>query len=110
MTKITIHKNRSGDYLDFICEGHTGFANRGEDIVCAAISVLVINTINSLEELTKEPIRVETDEAAGKIRCIFKEHPLRETSQVLMDSLTLGLQQIQSQYGSKHCKLTVEEV
>lgn len=110
MTKVTIHKNRSGDYLGFTCEGHAGYAKRGEDIVCAAISVLVINTINSLEELTKEPMQVETDKEAGKICCIFKEHPLRETSLVLMDSMTLGLQQIQSQYGNKHCKLTVEEV
>lgn len=110
MTKITIHKNKSGDYLGFVCEGHAGYAARGEDIVCAAISVLVINTINSLEELTKEPMQVETDEAAGKICCTFKSHPLRETSLVLMESLMLGLQNIQAQYGNKHCKLTVEEV
>lgn len=110
MTKVTIHKNKSGDYLGFLCEGHAGFAKRGEDIVCAAISVLTINTINSLEELTKEPMQVETDEAAGRIRCTFKAHPLQETSRVLMDSLTLGLQRIQAQYGRKHCKLTVEEV
>lgn len=110
MTKVTIYKNQSGDYLELICEGHAGYAKRGEDIVCAAISVLVINTINSLEELTKEPIQVETDEAAGMIRCTFHQHPLKETSRVLMDSLTLGLQRIQAQYGRKHCKLTVEEV
>lgn len=110
MTKVTIHKNQAGDYLGFTCEGHAGYAKRGEDIVCAAISVLVINTVNSLEELTKEPIQVETDEAAGRICCTFQRHPLRETSIVLMDSLTLGLQQIQAQYGNKHCKLTVEEV
>lgn len=109
MTKVTIHKNKSGDYLGFRCEGHAGYAKRGEDIVCAAISVLVINTINSLEELTNEPMQVVTDEAAGKIRCTFQK-PLRETSRVLMDSLTLGLQRIQAQYGDRHCKLTVEEV
>ncbi|MCM1104111.1 MAG: ribosomal-processing cysteine protease Prp [Bacteroidales bacterium] len=110
MTKVTIHKNKAGDYLGFVCEGHADYAKRGEDIVCAAISVLVINTINSLEELTKEPMQVETDKAAGKICCTFKNHPLRETSLVLMESLMLGLQNIQTQYGSKHCKLTVEEV
>lgn len=110
MTKITIYKNKSGEYQSFLCEGHAGYAKRGEDIVCAAISVLVINTINALEELTKEPMQVETDEAAGQIRCTFQKHPLQETSQVLMDSLTLGLQRIQAQYGNRHCKLTVEEV
>lgn len=110
MTRVTIQKNKSGDYLEFFCEGHTGYAKHGEDIVCAAVSVLVINTINSLEELAKEPMQVETDEAAGKIRCTFLEHPMRENSRVLMDSLALGLQRIQAQYGSKHCKLTVKEV
>ena len=29
-------------------KGHAGYAKRGEDIVCAAISVLTINTINSI--------------------------------------------------------------
>ncbi len=110
MTKVTIHKNRSGDYLGFTCEGHAGYAKRGEDIVCAAISVLVINTVNSLEELTKEPIQVETDETVVKIRRTFQKHTVEETSIVVMDSLSLGLEEIKAQDGNKPCKLTVEEV
>ncbi len=110
MTRITIHKTKTGEYHSFICNGHAGYAKRGEDIVCAAVSVLVINTLNSLEQITKEPLQIETDDNAGIIRCRFTNHPLKETSQVLMDSLVLGLSQIEKQYGQKHCKLTFKEV
>ena len=110
MTQITFHKTTAGEYQGFTCDGHAGYANYGEDIVCASISVLVINTINSLEQIAGEQMQVETDEDAGLIRCSFVNQPLKETSRALMDSLVLGLSQIEKQYGKKHCKLTFEEV
>ena len=110
MTKITFHKTAAGEYKGFTCDGHAGFADYGEDIVCAAISVLIINTVNSLEQITGEQMRVDTDEDAGMIRCRFANQPLKETSKVLIDSLVLGLTQIEKQYGKNYCKLTFEEV
>lgn len=110
MTQITFYKTTAGEYQGFTCDGHAGYANYGEDIVCASISVLVINTINSLEEITAEKMNVETDEDSGVIRCRFVDRPLKETSRVLVDSLVLGLTQIEKQYGKNYCKLTFEEV
>lgn len=110
MTKITFHKTKAGEYRGFTCEGHAGYADYGKDIVCASISVLVINTINSLEEIARERMEVAADEDTGTIRCFFVDLPLKETSKVLMDSLVLGLTQIEQQYGKKHCKLTFKEV
>lgn len=110
MTKVTIYKTKAGEYRKFTCDGHAAYANYGQDIVCAAISVLVINTVNSLEEITKEPIQVEANEKAGRILCTFLKESLQETSVALMDSLVLGLSRIEAQYGKKHCKLTFKEV
>jgi len=110
MTRITVYKTQNGEYHGFTCKGHAGYARRGEDIVCAAVSVLVINTINSLEKITGETVQAEADDQAGIIRCRFKTLPIKENSKVLMDSLVLGLSQIEAQYGAKHCKLTFEEV
>ena len=104
MTTVTFHKTKSGEYKSFTCKGHAGFDNYGKDIVCASISVLVINTINSLEEIVHEQISVESDEESGMITCKF-EAPMQETSKVLVDSLVLGLTQIVKQYGEKYCKL-----
>lgn len=109
MITVTFHKTKSGDYKDFICCGHAGFDAYGKDIVCASVSVLVINTVNSLEKITQEKIVVDTDEEKGLIACKFPE-PLQETSKVLIDSLVLGLTHIAKQYGEKYCKLKFEEV
>ena len=110
MTKITFHTTKTREYRGFTCEGHAGYADYGKDIVCASISALVINTINSLEEISGERMEVSADDEAGIIRCFFVDQPLKDTSKVLMDSLVLGLTQIEKQYGKKHCKLTFEEV
>ena len=40
MTKIVFHK-RGEDFVRIVSEGHTGYAQSGEDIVCAALSALV---------------------------------------------------------------------
>ncbi len=109
MITVTFHKTRTGEYKDFVCSGHAGFDEYGKDIVCASVSVLVINTINSLEELAREKIVVDSDEKHGRIYCQF-EAPLQEKSKVLVDSLVLGISQIAGQYGEKYCKLKFEEV
>ena len=59
MIKITIYQNQSGKYQRLHCIGHAGFAKAGEDIVCAGISALVINTLNAIEKLTDEAFRPE---------------------------------------------------
>lgn len=110
MTQITFYKTSAGEFKGFTCDGHAGYAGYGEDIVCASISILVINTVNSLEQITGEQMHVESDEDTGTIRCKFVNQPLKDTSRALMDSLVLGLSQIEKQYGKNFCKLTFEEV
>ena len=117
MTTVTIIQSKDGEYKGFVCAGHAGYANSGSDIVCAAISVLVINTINSLDQLTKASLDVETEETDGYISCQFKE-PLNEAQKLLMDSFVLGIEHGVDGYGSqkkffkskKYCELKFKEV
>ena len=109
MTHVSVIKTRNGEYVGFNCIGHSGYAERGEDIVCAAISVLVINTINSLEQLTGEEFKLVTNEEGGLIDCRF-EKSINEKSKLLLDSMVLGLREIKKQYGKTFIDLTFEEV
>ena len=109
MTKITVRKTVGGDYTGFTCIGHSRFANAGSDIVCAAISVLVTNTINSMERLAGQEMKMVTNEEAGLIDVRFVS-PVRERTVLFMDSLVLGLSEVQKQYGSKYLRLKFEEV
>ena len=53
MTHITIYKSSATNRtVGFKSAGHAGYAEEGSDIICSAISVLTINTINSIEQFT----------------------------------------------------------
>lgn len=109
MITITILKNRKDEFLGFSCLGHAGFADAGEDIVCAGVSVLVINTINSIASFTSEVYTTESDEDMGNITLMF-EKPAEADADLLMRSLVLGLQGIQHNYGNEYIKLNFKEV
>ncbi len=108
MTEITIVRH-DGEYRGFECHGHSGYADAGEDIVCAAISVLTINTINSIDHFLDDEISVTTDEKKGDMQCYFLGG-ISEEAKLLMDSLVLGLSSIESRYGSRYIKVETEEV
>lgn len=109
MTTVTIIKSKNGEYKKVTCEGHADYADAGSDIVCCAISILVINTINSLEKLTSTQMEVKSNEDNGFIECIFHDS-LDMGSVLLLDSMVLGLQSVVSQYGKKYLKLKFREV
>ena len=48
-----------------------GIWQEGEDIVCSAISALIINFVNSLEEFTDDDYRVDTDQDNAEINVEF---------------------------------------
>ena len=49
MTRVTLFHEADGSLSGFECKGHSGFAEAGSDIVCAAVSALSITCANSLE-------------------------------------------------------------
>ena len=54
MTKVNIRELNDG--FVFECTGHSGFAHKGSDIVCAGISVLCIALANEISRLSDENI------------------------------------------------------
>ena len=81
-------KKENGHYKSFHINGHAMYAEAGSDIVCAAVSALVINTINSIEEFTND---------------------LSAATELLMDSLMLGLPNIVEAYGEEYLKVEMVE-
>lgn len=108
MNNVTFYKDTDGRIKGFQSEGHSGFAVAGEDIVCAGISALVINTVNSLDQLTQCKPVVTVDEDTALIRCMVGSD--LDDAQLLMRSLELGIHQIQNSYGDKYIRIIIEEV
>jgi len=109
MIQVTIFKNQNDDFTGFACLGHAGYADAGEDIICAGVSALVINTINSIAAFTKEKITVDSEEETGMITLDFAK-PAGDEAALLMKSLVLGLQGIQNDYGDEYITLNIKEV
>ena len=63
MIKVSIYKTDKHEYVGFDAQGHAGFADEGMDIVCAAASALIINTINAIERYTSDETSVVTDDS-----------------------------------------------
>ena len=109
MTVVDIFKDQEGRYAYFECAGHADdSAVEGEDIICAAISMLVINTINSLEVLAQADITYAAAEEGGHISCRF-ETPPDEKAALLVDSMILGLQSIRDSYGDEYLVINLKE-
>ena len=68
MTTILIRKTKDS-YQGFNCIGHAGYADAGSDIICAAVSVLVFNTLNAIESYTDDTMNVVTndEDASGSL-------------------------------------------
>ena len=107
MINITV-KKRKGSYLDFLSKGHAGYAEEGQDIVCAAVSALIINTVNSMETFTKEKFQAKDKD--GYVSIIFEQSPNTPEGKLLMDSLILGLTEIEHNYNNRYLTLKVKEV
>lgn len=87
---IDIRRTESGITI----KGHANYAEIGKDIVCAGISTLAQNLIQSIEELTADTIQYSMQ--PGTVDIEFGD--LSEPAQLLVDSFFLGAEAIAATY------------
>ena len=104
MTKVTFYQNSENQCVGFTSEDHAGYAQEGKDIVCAGISALVINTVNSIEAFTEDPVIV-----LFWCPAMIKNKPSKE-SLLLLNSLILGLQRMEDEQYTEFIDIIFEEV
>lgn len=107
MTNVYIYSTNNL-YNRITISDHSGYADAGEDIVCAGISILITTFENSLEELTNDKYAVMADEGDSPVIDIVIENPSEE-SQLLFKSLLVGLKLIKEEYND-YISLDYKEV
>ena len=102
MIKVKVYRNSDFRICGFKISGHAGYAESGSDIVCAAVSMLVINTINAIEKFTDEKINNSADEeSGGHIKCtlpLIKEGKHNHDVELLLEAMLYGLNNIENEY------------
>lgn len=110
MITVTINRTVSGLVKSFTISGHAGFADRGEDIVCAGVSAVSIGAINAIEMLTHIELIVDLRED-GYLHCQIPdslENSTEEKIQLLLEGMFISLQTIQLEYG-KHVEIKINQ-
>lgn len=72
MIEITFHPEK----LEVKVNGHAGWAEKGEDIVCSAVSILFYTLVQAVldsKEMCKEDPVVTIEDGNGSISCKPKE-------------------------------------
>lgn len=106
MISVNIKRNKDGKLYSLRASGHAEYADKGQDIICAAVSVLTINTANSIEALTDDEIISNMD--YEEIILDFELKSVGEKSSLLMEAMLFGLRGIEEDNKQFLC-VTVEE-
>ena len=109
MTRVVFSRTKDHRITGFVSSGHSGYADEGEDIVCAGISALVVNAVNSIDQLTDARMVCEEDPDQALIRFETADYEQPDV-QLLLSSLLLGLTGIEASYGSSWIEVSFKEV
>ena len=67
MTRITLFRSRS-HAIGFEAEGHTGYAEEGSDIVCAAVSTAVKFAEHTINDVLGEHAKTRSEEHTSELQ------------------------------------------
>ena len=110
MIQVTVYRNSKQKCEGFVARGHAGYSEEGQDIVCAAASVLIMNTVNAVEKYTDDRFSVVSDDEEGLIDFKLKDRPSAEAA-LLLDAMILGLRDMADDENyAKYIQLTFEGV
>lgn len=104
MTKVSIFK-ANGLITGFRCEGHSGYSESGQDIVCASVSTLVGACHLGLQKVLGIDVEFNIDEEKGYFSLqVPKKQIDNPKAQVVLQTFELSLQEIATQY-KKYLKI-----
>ena len=98
----------NGRYTGFDASGHSGYAEEGSDIVCAAVSILTCTCVNALESVCGLVPRV-TANREGILSFSLPKRTAEEDAgaQILMGALRQGLSDLAEAY-PQYVQLTIQ--
>ena len=111
MTRCTLYLDGASRITGFSIKGHSGYAEEGSDIVCAAVSVLALTTDHALCRLVGlSPIEHGGED--GFLEVLLPKGMTEQQmhdAQLLMAALHLGLENIAQDY-PRHVRLMTRRV
>ena len=108
---VSFFRRPDGALMGYRAQGHTGYAEAGEDIVCAAVSALTQTTLNGLQNVLKAPVMFEIDDEAAILEARLTPQATEaqvQAAQLLLETLLEGLRAIERSY-PRNVRIICEE-
>lgn len=98
MIEIELYRTLEDSIRGFRIQGHAGMAEKGQDIVCAAVSVLAQTAVLGLTRHLRLEPKVERQD--GYLTCMFTEQDIirMESVQAILITMAIGLKEIAEQF------------
>lgn len=99
MIKVRVRRRPDGSVLELRTEGHAGFADPGEDIVCAAVTALVVTALLGLQHVAAHPHEGRAESGQAYCRLLPGGTPESAVkAQAILETTVLGLKDIEKDY------------
>ena len=99
---ITVTVFRSDGHVDSLfIEGHSDYAEEGEDIVCAGVSTLIQSALLGLLKVVGINVKYTTDEEQGSLRFTLPQNLTpqeRHDADVVLNTMLCGLDDFYTEY------------
>ena len=89
----TVLAMHNGKIRSIVISGHSGSADKGEDLICAAVSSIGTGTLNALDELVPDTCELELNEII-EIRVIQDSRDV----QLILNTMLIQLKTIAEEY------------
>lgn len=114
MINIHIVRDSTSFIWEFTVDGHAGYGEEGNDIICAAVSAITYTALGALDDIVgirkyKKQFYIEQ---YGYIKCslpVDLSEDERFKARIILDSMAIGLKQVKKAH-SRYLKVIDEEV
>jgi hypothetical protein len=100
--RFIIWADEQGRIRAFELSGHAGYADSGQDIVCAGVSALSIAASNGLEHFLSVAPKVQEEDGYLTCQLVGILEQELEKAQWILQTMKLGIEQIQATYGQDY--------
>lgn len=99
MTSVIVKKT-NGSVVSLVASGHTGYAESGEDIVCAAISAIIQTAAMGLTEVAGIKARVDRNDEDGYFGITLPSlgEDKRRDADLIIETALRGIADIEKSY------------
>ncbi len=100
MTDITI-KRKNTSIVEVVADGHTGYGEAGEDIVCAGVSTLLQSALLGLLQVVQINVKFSVNEQTGSLRFTLPQNLTaqeRHDADVVLNTMLCGLKDLYTEY------------